>query len=477
MTNSNRPVINRARSGTQIIGHRIYRHRDRYVEAFSGVPDVPLERGYFDKLKVEFTAITLHFDNIGQYQRFRRNFTNSGVIIRDASSNEPKIRGDWLFSGSIRFNRISEDDDRSHSNKINFEVKYVLNLNPTRFLYHAFHKLNQNVDDFSLEGLLNIDIASLLHAENIPEAFRSLDNGDNYIPYEIFKLVRPFGSFMELYITQVLTFLGLKIHNSMEVILDQNIVSDLYMTDEMDHYTWTLKSAEVYWEYSVVDALLFVNDLWHGFQSVLNEIERRGYTSAETQENEGVATTGRQQRHNGIAIYANNFGVANQKLAVYAKTYTRVRFELRYNKSIRRLFPQRETSEIGNELAGLYQILDLYKQNARRRLLKLMNAMPSLSISERSEYALLADFLHELSSAHEGIEGVSVGTTMSRLLHNHRVVVTRDTEDHTVMRRLESSHIVKRSRPHLREDGPERLYRLNDAYHALVMNFRRVLDE
>lgn len=472
----NRQTVVRPQRGTQTINNRIFRHRDKNVEVFSANNDVSLEQGYFDKLNIEFITYTLHFANSHTYNTFRQFLARSNIIQRDRRGLNPKISVGWLFSGSIKFNRKFEDGTRNSSSENQLDIKYILNLNPTRFLHHLFQKVERNPEQFSLENFENIAPLDLLRTERISEEYLSLDGNDNYIPSEIFKHVRPFENFTKLYIEKVLSLLDQTILMSLEAALEQP-ASEIDISGEPNTYGWTTKASEVYWEYSVVDSLSFVNDLWHSFQSVLYRIERRQFNSPDNESNVSENPTGRQQNYNGIAIYANDFGVSGLKLIVYAKHLNRVRFELRYNRSIKRLFPRGCSALLTEDIEGLYSALNRYKEQSKDRLQKIINAMPDLALTERSQFSLLSDFLHELSNAHEGIQTVSIRNTLSTLLQTNRVAVTKNSDEHEVMKRLQTKYIVRNDSAYLRRDGQHIVFRLNDSYYSLMMNFRTVFEE
>lgn len=248
------------------------------------------------------------------------------------------------------------------------------------------------------------------------------------------------------------------------------------MIDRQEINDWTISACEVYWEFSVIDALSFVNDLWNGFQTVLYNTERRDFTP--DRQNGESLRSGRLQQNNGIAIYADDFGIQDLKLVVYAKLHNRVRFELRYNRSLLRYFSGNRRNNINTGTSdGFFLALSMYKADMQKRLKKIVRAMPDLALTERSEFSVLADFLYELSEAHKDIPNVSVRRTISMLLHSNRVIAPQGSHDETVMRRLAKRNIVHSESPYPRNDNRNKIYRRNQRYYELAMNFRRVFEE
>lgn len=452
---------------------REIRYRDPDIESFSSKNKLSLESGYFDHIRVTISASTLRFENAAQYEQFRVAWAEQNITNRNTRWNRPMILDHWLFLGEIHFNRNYESGMQRPNEWNDVEVEYALDLNPTRFINHLFQKVEEDKERFSVDYFRTLELRSLLSKEDENECYRGLDRNDNIVPLDIFKLVRPFEEFMSFYIESVLSFLNASIVEAMENCLGRPPM-ELDMTVS-ERFNWTINNSEVYWELCVQDELSFVNGLWNGFQAVLNETEKRSYyVQREIDAPSGMARSGRMQIENGVAIYANNFGAEDLRVIVYAKTHNRVRFEVRYNRSLQRLLNGDQYNACGNGLDGMLSVLALFKKNSRRRLKKLIQAMPDLALSERSDFHVLADFLDIVSKAHNDFPHTNMRTTLSLFINSGRVIADRGSRTDELMQRLARDHIVKNISAELRNDGERKIYHLTPRYFGLLRSMTSV---
>ncbi len=456
---------------------REVRYRDKYVEAFHANTRVNQDHAYYDRLELTLEAFKLHFNDREELQRFRDHFAQNGIIRPDSNSFNPYIRDEWLFSGRVFITNIEniEDIDNKKPNQKDIikRVQYRFILNPSRFVHHAFQKLGRDPEEFSLSRLEQFETRELLTKEEIDPVHLSLDENDNYIPNDIFKLARPFQDYFRLYLNSIIEMLRRSILESMEYALQRPVLE----TDAICHENnWILTSSEVYWEYSVNDALSFVNGLWDGFQAVLYKTERREYRATETIEaGQRAARTGRQQLMNGIALYANDFGAHGLRLVLYAKRHKRIRFEMRYHQSARRLFSNDFKRTLTTDLESLYDAMSEYTRTSERRLTRMIRALPDLAYSERAEYHVFADFLVTLAEVHRQIPHLSLRHTFSQLANTGRIIVHLDTDEHRAMELLKEEYIVTdENSAYLRHDDDTKIYALTSRYLNIMRGFREV---
>ena len=227
----------------------------------------------------------------------------------------------------------------------------------------------------------------------------------------------------------------------------------------------------------MIDALSLVNALWDGFQAVLYETEKRTfYTRRALEDDPGEAPVGRIQGLNGIALYANDFGVKGLKLVTYAKLHNRVRFELRYNNGLRRIFNSRFNRDVGNNLSSLFVMLQEYKRISQKRLLRMVRALPDLSLTERAQYHEFIDFLVLLGDIHREFPSHSVRQTLSLLVNLGRITVTRESEDHRLLERMKEAYIVEEQTAYLRNEGDTVIYSLLIRYRNTINAFGEIFN-
>lgn len=456
---------------------QIVRHRDKRVEAFDASTRVPIENAYFDLIRISLHAYTFFFDKHSEYVAFRQQFSRRGITrASDVNYHEPRILECWLFSGTVKFVRTGSDADEANEDGHKVKVYYHLNLNPSRFVHHAFFKLQGDHENFNLEALQEIETASLLQKEEISNSEdRSLDNNDNYIPEMVFKVVRPFDQYVQFYIETVIEFLNHNIWDSLVASRGREPVGEREAVECQDGLT--VHACEVYWEYSAIDALSFVNALWDGFQAVLYETEKRTFYTRDILDAEpNEAPVGRIQGLNGIALYANDFGTAGLKLVTYAKLENRVRFELRYNRGLRRIFNSRFSNALGTNLPSLFLMLREYRRISQKRLFKMVRALPDLALTERAQYHEFIDFLVLLGDIHRDFPSHSVRQTLSLLINLGRMTAVRGGDDHRLLERMKADYIITEQTAYLRNDGDAVIYSLLPRYRNVVNAFGEIFE-
>jgi hypothetical protein len=440
------------------------RYRHPKIESFSANTEANIDHACYDRMSITVPAYRLFFPDINAYRRFRGHLISTGLIIRDQGGFTPRFQNNLLFSGNLNLQYSAiEIEDKDEYQLI---VKYELKLNPSRFIHHAFIKCGEETNAFTLEALEQRERRELLTKEDMNSQRHSLDLNDNFIPNEIFKTARPFDDFLEFYIRSVIELLNDEIFGCYEASLEHEASegSDY----EFSHEGWNIKACEVYWEYGVNDARSFINGMWDQFQAVLYDTTRKKYLATET---------GQRRTHNGVAIYANDLGTRGLRLSAYAKLGNRIRFELRYNQTLRRLLAYQRTSNISSSIDGIFELLQIFKENTHRRLRRMLRALPDLARTERAEYHVFADFLVLLADLHRDYPNVGLRNTLSTLINNGRYVVQPDSPRHEIMERLREDYIVETPEAYIRNDNDEIIYTLTPRYRNVIEAFRDVFEE
>ena len=174
----------------------------------------------------------------------------------------------------------------------------------------------------------------------------------------------------------------------------------------------------------------------------------------------------------------NDFGVSGLRLVLYAKRHKRIRFELRYNRSIQSILSRRFTGTLTPQLESMYVALSEHKRVSQKRLKRMIRALPDLAYSERADYHVFADFIETLSEVSRLIPSFNLRATFSQLVNTGRMVVHLDTPDHEVMEELKRQYIVTdENSAYIRHDNDTRIYALTPRYLTIVQGFREVFRE
>jgi hypothetical protein len=335
--------------------------------------------------------------------------------------------------------------------------------------------LRRDVECFSVEALEELDKRILLRKETIPVEHYSLDLRDNYIPHQIFKNVSPCNDFLRLYIESVYQFLNNHIEQSYLFALDEEPSDIDYRDIEAD---WIINDCEAYFEFAQGDALSFIQNTWSGFRSIFFNAENRIFPLMQLIEqvnsNGETVTVSERLNRNCMTLYAD-LDVEGLRLIVYAKTYKRIRFEVRYNKSIRPLFDGTSYADIGRDFEDIFTALEAYKALAKERVQIVINALPDLNRTGRMDYNDFAVFLTKLARMHQKYQAeTGLDEILSILINNDGIVVRRNTNNYRLMECLERELIVKKPRATRQAPRGEQRYILNSRYVDVISAFREV---
>jgi hypothetical protein len=388
----------------------VIRHRDRYMPTFhqaSIQPNVSLANLDAVELNIN-NAFEINFSNIDQYNAFKGRLALSDLFRSDGvgtASNRFVVRQEnrylperWLFKGKISFKSIGDNTFRASLN---------LKLNPSRFLNHFFNS-HPFEGDFNLpEQIMSREALQVIEANPMLEnSMRGIDFADNLIPKQYYRRARPVVGVFDAYLTKVTELIRENLENALGQELPQ--ASYEFRTHLRD---WYLKSAEIYWEYAVSDAISYVNGLRSFLLPLFNDAEVAEYVLRRDQVDNSPETT--------FAIHRNspslkmNLGSNKIKLTIYSKTFDRVRLEVSYKKNVRTLIAGRvRASDFSQEISGVVDLLNLTVTDARNRLNRVFRTMPDTDFSERSDFRTLTDFLSGTALA---LTQVRIGDDLQRI--------------------------------------------------------------
>lgn len=172
-----------------------------------------------------------------------------------------------------------------------------------------------------------------------------------------------------------------------------------------------LREVETYWEFYSEDAPALVRDIAPVIAEMGKNASERPFSNAER---------GKNTEQNQISVRADLSG--QRMLKVYAKTPTRIRFEVEHSEDFFRHLPSRQShiqSSPGEWLPILAQLAILAAEGVNEALRRI-GARVSANRQHRTPYDLLAHLVDVLEDAEKAREFASL------LVANRRVVVGKD---------------------------------------------------
>ncbi len=271
---------------------------------------------------------------------------------------------DRLYSVSLRY--IAANEFRASKLRADFTI------NPTR--HYALYP-----------GITPIDMARgrLLLLQNPEASLRlkslSLDGSDNWIMPNDLILFE--GMNWDEYLTSILKYAA---DDLMRKIM-------LHVrTEEISQYpdrlrSWSVRATELYCEYQHQWARQAVDDFYHSAKNVFTESSEASHSRA------GESPSG-----NSFTFATKRSGL---ELATYAKTASRVRFELRLKRYPRQIFP-RELPRADYPDSGLHE-LPRFLRGVREccgvvaeKICTGLSAIPQSYAAPEDRIKLLYDFMH-----------------------------------------------------------------------------------
>jgi hypothetical protein len=353
--------------------------------------------------------------------------------------NAVKFRNNLLLDGKkIYFNH------RPSNGRGTCTFPIVLNANYNRFYQANTLSADDVSDDFRLENGLPInmadcDLADLFNADTpaLAEAQTlTLDQQDNLL---LRNRWREAGN--------VLTLLPQQIRLSQQFIESQFQVSPefplndipehngrvptAYLTRALiapmfDWRTYSIPYLEVCWDFQCRNAIAIAKQYQHPMRQITTQMRTRYHHY-------------KIETHNNLVSHSAAL-INGIRLAVYAKTPTRLRFEVVYEKSLNSMFRQ--------QLRGVHDIrgmLDIVLDDATERLTRFIHAMRRHNTPATIDRAeAMADFVRCIYQALQGND-MNLQGFFSRISHSGRIILTQ--QDHRffpMFEQLEDDGIMQR---------------------------------
>jgi hypothetical protein len=398
----------------------------------------------YDRVKVQVTA-RIGYDDTAQIDAYLAHIAGHEGFLPDHVFNvencptphtkKISVRRGFLFGGH---GKITNCGAPGGSTAI---INMTLELNPTRFLAHRQGATNDTYADMRIDP------------EQVRQrAAATLDGNDNILMGPL----RNGGTIFERreawWASVMRDYIG-----RLERVLRFNLVP----TEEnglpparVDLQLGTVQQAEVYWEGTCADAVSYVLSLGDGISAVAGQMVLRRHFADARQIEIG-------HNENGVSLVVNlKPSSGDVQLCIYAKSATRVRFEVRYLKDVRGTVAAHRTGQL-----DIHQLLNFARQDASSRMIRFNNALSHLAAAafDRSD---LVELLEAIYSAvnHDRAAALAL---MSPLF-NVGAVSETDTggiAPRGVMDRLSASGVVSRVR--VRHGGTRR-YALTPVYAGVA---------
>jgi hypothetical protein len=158
----------------------------------------------------------------------------------------------------------------------------------------------------------------------------------------------------------------------------------------------------------------------------------------------------------------------NIEIAVCAKEYDRIRFEVRYLRNVRQIFSNRAiTQQFPATFDGLTAVLDFLRLDARDRLGRLFSALPDLGFDIENPIHRYSEFIAAVARAGGG-QVFAIERVLRLLTTSAAISPTGHDAVDQIIDRLTADGILQQARSNQRE--PNRWYHLTPEYQQVVLN-------
>jgi hypothetical protein len=430
-----------------------YRRRSRIPPFTEGCfPSPGLARN--DRIKVVFTG-TIRYSSTTVLEQHLSDINRSGEVFtldqpRFLSVRNLQVVRGQLFSGFLKLTGVRQGTGTAA------RAELSLDLNPTRFLAHQAEDA-----DFS-----DLPIPFATPVTRSPSlgrrlAAQTLDSNDNVlVGNDPLVAASDWPAVLATYFEAV--------RCAVEGDVNLNDGTNNFVQLEMDWSRPVIRQAEIYWEFGVPDATGFVRSLDPVMRQIAHEARTVHYAEPADPPIERRDLHGVSCAVNALAVYCAL--ATSIDCVVYAKTYDRVRFEVRYAANVRELVRPR----LGGQ-AGLVELLQHTARDAHRRVSRLFQTMHEFRVSPEPELVNLVLFMAHVGTVCVGDADLA-RRVISLLLNTRGITVSPDGDSaipSEVVEQLVAAGLLIRSRTGLREAS--RRFALIPKYAAVVEALARAL--
>ncbi len=457
-----------------------YRPRPNITPFQAGITP-SLDEAQFDRIDLQFNSGRIAFSSPSSRRGFLELLAGTGpfqIPRYNAQRISVKTNSDAVASFKLSTSGAVDLSVERHTARQTVSIERArtsvdLVVSLTRLLAHA---PNDTVYEEATA------VSTLLRHPEITERLSalSLDGSDNFLPLEQWRTLRPFfpasvnalsnllNGFSELLET-VSSEDGLP-PSILAEPFDQRIRSAAELGDfdalvDLPWSNWIMRRCEVFWEYRVPDAISFVHHLRPALFAVSKDTLATDYDLPPARPYREPGRGRWRQLRNAISVIAttNNRYV---EIAVYAKEYDRLRFEVRYLRNVRQIFGSRATqNRFATSFDGLVTMLDFLRNDARERLERLLSALPDVSLRLDNPLHLYSSAIAAVARAGTG-NPFAVERVLLLLLMNGGISPTGDDRIDQMIIQLLCDGILVLTRPDQRTREPR--YILAEPYGSAL---------
>lgn len=390
----------------------------------AGIANVCKNNARIDKFEINYARHILHYIDTVALRAFKRELsTKAGFASIGRNTNGVQFSNDVMLDGErIYFNARGGGAGRC-------KAEMVINANYNRFYQSNEIKNSDFADGFSLErDSVEIEDDELLHLflkENPRlEAARelTLDHNDNLLLRPRWHEVSDVLTLLPLQLKLIQQFIENQFdvnpnHPPRNSQIDGDDVSPEYLSRArvvpiFDWSNYSIRHLEVYWDFHCKDAIAVAKHYQQPMQQITTQMKTRYHHHT-------------SETHRNAVSHSANL-INNVRLSVYAKTPTRIRFEVvYYKKSLKSIF----SKHLQNE-TEMRAIIDYMLDDATSRLNKFMGLLQRYSnppVVDRAER--LTQFLKHISIATGGEmssrQEIALRGVFALMSHSGRIVLTR----------------------------------------------------
>lgn len=343
---------------------------------------------------------------------------------RESGELSVKLASGWLFGGVLKLRPSPQNNEM-------WSVILHLDLNVTRFVQ------TQGIVNWTWRGARNGWAVLRDGTKNSVEAQReSLSGTDNLISAANLPdaLGQDWGDITQEYVQLVLSCIDrcLNQETTINAAGDRVIYCSFWRL-------WSVGQAEIYWEATGSDAVSAVRAMGDRARAIASGLDYREYVDSDVV----VRTEG-----NSPSL---NLKIGEQvRAAVYAKTFQRVRYEIRYDAKVRSKIPVPTGQASGDDINNLSEFMDFLIEDARVRLSRILPEMNAKAKRGYNERSALVRVLTELSSAC-GNNALMTYRLITLLSNNGGISVVKNDDLFPAVAYLHETKLLRRVKTKPRE--------------------------
>jgi len=463
----------------QRIRFRRRNNPDRHLPQFS-IDNITFDNARIDHLAIYYPNIAIQYraDEAQRFQQYKLDLKNSPLFNSNMQGVHPLyFSDDYIIGGAeAYFKQIITSGD------------YRLARLPLRLQYNLT-RFYANLTPEALSAQRNADAEQLLR-KNRPYLKElhdyALDATDNYLTREAWTASRAFEAPLSLYLNATRElfahcFNGLDYQSLIEenlndepglsgsvrdhdgFLTEQYIIDpDLPIMPILDWSMWRIYRTEIYWDFHHESAVEFVKSIG----AEVFRLSKRIFTYSRSFELEDEAGHSRIMNAQILSVELKE----NVKLVIYAKTPTRIRFEVRYlRKRLDELIAiPRGAERVNNSRTDHIPLLLRYAiDDAAKRFRSFAAAIkfdePSYAL--KTSPSRMVEFFGALHDACEGNHKLMTAILTS-LCNTGSVTAERGTQMHKAIKELRRGNGGK---PYLLPTGGQReVYEVAPEYQPIL---------